>query len=61
MGRIYYSALDKNSAEYYLNKALTYPIDIYFEEEVYTLLMKIATYKEETDKIKSYMEKIKQC
>jgi len=61
MGRTCYTSKDRDSAEFYLNKALEYPIDIYFEEEVYTLLMKIAVEKKETDKIKPYMAKVKIC
>ena len=61
MGRTHYTSGNRDSAEYYLNKALEHPIDIYFEWEVYTLLMKIATEKKENEKIKPYMERIQEC
>ncbi len=57
-----HSYLNKfDSAKYYVNQAFEYPIDIYFEEECYRVLTKIAIHENNKEDLQEYMAKHQAC
>ena len=50
-----------DSVEYYSQKALELPIDIYVEEEIYRLLTEVALHRNDKEKAAEYIELRAQC
>ncbi|MDU1892158.1 MAG: hypothetical protein E6767_15850 [Dysgonomonas sp.] len=61
MADVFLSMDELDSAKIYVNKALSMPIDIYFEEESYRLLVNISLKENDTANLAKYMKKQQIC
>lgn len=61
MANVYNYTAKYDSALYYVNRALEQPIDIYFEEECYRILTRIAIAKNNKEDVVKYISKRTAC